>query len=289
MSVRPLNRRRNSATFSSALSREGASTAFGSVGRRQSIPRDSSSAIKRAFSAHYVKDLRRRDKELAKGWGQIATPLRVETEGGVQRVNCANTEGIFRIIQSIPSPKAEPFKRWLAQVGYERVKEIEDPELASARARELYEAKGYLFRINKGVKDISDNASVNRYVAPEGRPVPFKNMVFIGDGTTDIPCFRLVKEQGGLSVAVYTPHKKGKGGKTQAAKYLDDGRVHAVVPANYAEGSELDKIIKARIDEVSAKHALGCLLKEVPNKELPRRKSRAGLPTGKDPIRETNE
>lgn len=91
----------------------------------------------------YVKDLRRRDKELAKGWGQIATPLRVETDGGIQRVNCANTEGLFRIIQSIPSPKAEPFKRWLAQVGYERVKEIENPELASARARELYQAKGY--------------------------------------------------------------------------------------------------------------------------------------------------
>ena len=91
----------------------------------------------------YVKDLRRRDQELAKGWGQIATPLRVETEGGIQRVNCANTEGLFRIIQSIPSPKAEPFKRWLAQVGYERVKEIENPELASARARDLYQAKGY--------------------------------------------------------------------------------------------------------------------------------------------------
>lgn len=91
----------------------------------------------------YVKDLRRRDKELAKGWGQIATPLRIKTEGGVQRVNCANTEGLFRIIQSIPSPRAEPFKRWLAQVGYERIKEIENPELASARARELYQAKGY--------------------------------------------------------------------------------------------------------------------------------------------------
>ena len=91
----------------------------------------------------YVKDLRRRDPELAKGWGQIATPLRIETAGGAQRVNCANTEGLFRIIQSIPSPKAEPFKRWLAQVGYERVKEIENPELASARARELYQAKGY--------------------------------------------------------------------------------------------------------------------------------------------------
>ncbi len=91
----------------------------------------------------YVKDLRRRDKELAKGWGQIATPLRLNTVGGVQQANCANTEGIFRIIQSIPSPKAEPFKRWLAQVGYERIKEIENPELASARARALYEAKGY--------------------------------------------------------------------------------------------------------------------------------------------------
>ena len=91
----------------------------------------------------YVKDLRRRDPELAKGWGQIATPLRIETAGGAQQTNCANTEGLFRIIQSIPSPKAEPFKRWLAQVGYERVKEIENPELASARARELYQAKGY--------------------------------------------------------------------------------------------------------------------------------------------------
>ncbi len=70
--------------------------------------------------------------------------LKLEAPDGKQRItDCANTEGIFRIIQSIPSPKAEPFKRWLAQVGYERVKEIEDPELASLRARELYEAKGY--------------------------------------------------------------------------------------------------------------------------------------------------
>lgn len=91
----------------------------------------------------YIKKIRLRDSELSQGWGQIVTPLRIETEGGVQRANCANTEGLFRIIQSIPSPKAEPFKRWLAQVGYERVKEIDNPELAGARARELYQAKGY--------------------------------------------------------------------------------------------------------------------------------------------------
>lgn len=64
-------------------------------------------------------------------------------DGKMRETDCANTETLFRIIQSIPSPKAEPFKRWLAQVGYERVKEIEDPELATKRTRELYKAKGY--------------------------------------------------------------------------------------------------------------------------------------------------
>lgn len=64
-------------------------------------------------------------------------------DGKMRETDCANTEGIFRIIQSIPSPKAEPFKRWLAKVGYERVQEIEDPELATKRTRALYKAKGY--------------------------------------------------------------------------------------------------------------------------------------------------
>jgi len=96
-----------------------------------------------ANSADYIKKMRKRDAELAKGWGQIVTPLSLETSGGKQKINCANTEGIFRIIQSIPSPKAEPFKRWLAKVGYERIQEIEDPELATKRTRALYKAKGY--------------------------------------------------------------------------------------------------------------------------------------------------
>ncbi len=93
--------------------------------------------------ADYIKKIRSRDEELAKGWGQIVTPLLIETSGGRQKLNCANTEGMFRIVQSIPSPKAEPFKRWLARVGYERIKEIEDPELGTKRTRALYKAKGY--------------------------------------------------------------------------------------------------------------------------------------------------
>jgi hypothetical protein len=64
-------------------------------------------------------------------------------DGKLYLTDCANTEGLFRIIQSIPSPKAEPFKRWLAKVGYERIQEIEDPELAQRRMKTLYEQKGY--------------------------------------------------------------------------------------------------------------------------------------------------
>jgi len=96
----------------------------------------------------YFKDMRKRDPSLAealKGGGQLAPPLGLEfdTAGGRQMLQCWNTEGIFRLIQSIPSPKAEPFKRWLARVGYERIQEIEDPELAAKRTRAIYQAKGY--------------------------------------------------------------------------------------------------------------------------------------------------
>ena len=99
--------------------------------------------------AQYFKRLKERDKELAKltdkGGVQFLPPLmlKVETAGGNQKMYCWNTEGIFRLIQSIPSPRAEPFKRWLAKVGYERVKEIENPELATKRTRILYKLKGY--------------------------------------------------------------------------------------------------------------------------------------------------
>jgi len=91
----------------------------------------------------YIKKMRKRDEELSKGWGQFVTPLLVDTIGGKQKLNCANAKGLLRIIQSIPSPKSEPFKLWLAQVGSDRLDEIENPELATQRTRELYKLKGY--------------------------------------------------------------------------------------------------------------------------------------------------
>ena len=75
----------------------------------------------------YLSKMRRREPELAKGWGQIVHPLVVRTPGGPQKENFADLEGMFRIIQSIPSKKAEPFKRWLAQVGAERIHQMQDP------------------------------------------------------------------------------------------------------------------------------------------------------------------
>ena len=97
-----------------------------------------------ADAKQYIKKMRSRDPILDANWGTTCTPLPLlAPDGKMRESNCANIEGVFRIIQSIPSPQAEPFKRWLAQVGYERVKEIENPELAMGRMQELYEKKGY--------------------------------------------------------------------------------------------------------------------------------------------------
>ena len=91
----------------------------------------------------YINKMRQRDEQLSQGWVQIVHTLPIDTSGGKQQMNCVNTEGAFRIIQSIPSLKAEPFKLWLAKTGYERVQEIQNPELAQTRMKELYRQKGY--------------------------------------------------------------------------------------------------------------------------------------------------
>lgn len=92
----------------------------------------------------YIKKMRRRDPELNANWGTNCPPLElIAPDGKRRKTQCANAESILRIIQSIPSPKAEPFKRWLAKVGYERLEEIENPELSMERMQALYEKKGY--------------------------------------------------------------------------------------------------------------------------------------------------
>lgn len=103
----------------------------------------------------YIKKMKARDPELAKGWGQIVTPLSLPTSGGKQKLNCASAEGIFRLIQSIPSPKAEPFKLWIAQVAAERLNQMQNPELSIQQAMLDYKRLGYSENwINQRLKSI---------------------------------------------------------------------------------------------------------------------------------------
>ena len=103
----------------------------------------------------YIKKMRKRDPMLAEGWGQIVTPLAVQTAGGKQKTNFATMEGIFRIIQSIPSPKAEPFKQWMAQVASQRIDQMQDPELSIDQAIVDYKRLGYSDAwINQRIKSI---------------------------------------------------------------------------------------------------------------------------------------
>ena len=91
----------------------------------------------------YSRDLRARDEGLKEAWDDITQTLKYDSAGGSQETTFINIEGIFRMMQSVPSAKAEPFKKWLAKVGFERLQEIENPELAIKRAMTLYRAKGY--------------------------------------------------------------------------------------------------------------------------------------------------
>jgi len=110
----------------------------------------------------------------------------------------------------------------------------------------------YLFRINKGIMNSWDNSVINKYMPDNERPVPFENMIYIGDGETDIPAMKTVKTLGGRAIAVYPPHKKGA--KERALKLVNaENRAHAAVLANYSDGQPLDKAVKASLDEIAAR------------------------------------
>lgn len=106
----------------------------------------------------------------------------------------------------------------------------------------------YLFRINKGCLDVSDNKEINHYVPESDRNIPFSNIIYIGDGETDIPCFRVVKDRGGHSIAVYKPNTKGARNKLN--NLIKDGRINFLAPADYKNNSPLDRIIKSIIDKI---------------------------------------
>jgi 2-hydroxy-3-keto-5-methylthiopentenyl-1-phosphate phosphatase len=114
----------------------------------------------------------------------------------------------------------------------------------------------FLFRINKGVLDLSDDKTLNTYTPVDERPIPFRNMIYIGDGLTDVPCMKLVKVNGGASLAVYKPRQRHN-----IAELLINGRVNYLAPANYSKGRKLETIVcdlmrkMAMVDNLVIKNA----------------------------------
>jgi len=107
----------------------------------------------------------------------------------------------------------------------------------------------FLFRINKGCLDVSDNKEINKYVPESKRVIPFNRMIYIGDGETDIPCFRLVKDRGGKSIAVFKPSTRGA--KEKSKNLVKDGRVNYIAPGDFRDDKIIDRIVKAWIDSIS--------------------------------------
>ena len=97
----------------------------------------------------------------------------------------------------------------------------------------------FLFRINKGVLDLSNDIDLNKYTPEDNRPIPFRNMIYIGDGLTDVPCMKLVKANGGYSIAVF---QKGK--KAKVEELIKHGRVDFLALADYSENSDLDRTVR---------------------------------------------
>ncbi len=127
----------------------------------------------------------------------------------------------------------------------------EDVAVWPAQAVNYTTKTQYIFRINKGVLDVNESERLNAFVPHRERKVPFENMIYIGDGMTDIPCMRLVLEKGGNSIAIYNEHSEKS--KHDVRTLVRDGRVNYCASADYRDGKQMHQIVSAILDQVKAK------------------------------------
>jgi 2-hydroxy-3-keto-5-methylthiopentenyl-1-phosphate phosphatase len=173
-------------------------------------------------------------------------------ERGVRVLHYINSSGMKEIIEG--TPIADKFRKIYACSFLYNVDGIAYwPGVAVNYTNKTQ----FIFKINKGVESVYDTKQVNQYMEEKERPVPFSRMIYVGDGTTDIPCMRLVKNFGGHSIAVYNPKDKTK--RREMNTLIRDNRVNHVCPADYSEGKEMDTVVKAIIDKCVADHKLSLL------------------------------
>ena len=162
------------------------------------------------------------------------------------------SSGLKEMIEGTSVAKAGAFEKIYASSFYYNEKGV---AVWPAQVVNYTNKTQFLFRIEKGVLDINDSA-VNESFSPEEMRVPFRNIVYIGDSDTDIPCMKLVTSYGGHSIGVYNAESKNK---TKVYKMMRDGRIKYFAPADYREGTELDMLVKAIIDRTTANEALEAL------------------------------
>lgn len=185
-----------------------------------------------------------------KGWFDRMN--RYAAEKGIELVHYINSSGLKEIIEG--TEIAHEFRKIYA---CSFLYDIDGIAYWPAVAVNYTNKTQFIFKINKGVESVYDSKQVNTYIEEEKRPVPFKRMIYVGDGTTDIPCMRLVKNFGGHSIAVYNPDQKGA--RKEMSSLIRDNRVNHVCPADYADGSEIDAVVKAIIDKIATDHRLELL------------------------------
>ena len=174
---------------------------------------------------------------------------------GVDIKHYINSSGLKEMIEG--SPIAKEFEHiYACSFLYDASEVAEWPGVAV----DFTTKTQFIFKINKGIKEVYDSKEVNKYVAEEDRPIPFKRMIYFGDGETDIPCMKMVKQNGGYSIAVYNPSKKGK--KDIAKKLISEDRVNFVCSADYKKSSDIYEVVTTILQKIKRDYDFDTLLQK---------------------------
>ena len=164
---------------------------------------------------------------------------------GLNVVHYINSSGIKEIIEG--TPIADEFRKIYA---CSFLYDVDGVAYWPGVAINYTNKTQFIFKINKGVESVYDTKAVNRFIPEVERAVPFTHMIYFGDGTTDIPCMRLVKASGGHSIAVYDPAVVNS--REASSTLIRENRVNYICPADYSEGTYLDTVVKAIMDKIAA-------------------------------------
>lgn len=174
---------------------------------------------------------------------------------GVEIEHYINSSGLIEMIEG--TPIAKEFKKIYA-CSY--LYDVDGRAYWPAVAVNYTTKTQFLFKINKGIDSIYDNKKVNEFIKDENRRIPFSRMIYFGDGETDIPCMKLIKEQGGHSIAVYKPRNPKK--KAVSEKLISENRVNFACAADYSENTEIHTVVKTILDKIKADVEFNNLLQQ---------------------------